>query len=187
MSHCFLSTLCPLRGHRVYEAERRSDTLRTDRQSAALFTLRVISPLAIIHPCATSWPSSPRWEAVTGFSGRYAPLQIQFLCHLKGTQEFVLLPFVIISPCNILPNQPPAFAIPYPAAPDFPLKRGRIKLSMLPFRDMEHTSPPLTQKKTASQRSFLLPFAGSSYAFILPFLPVRGRSGRIRGDERGHC
>ena len=29
-----------------------------------------------------------------------------------------------------------AAAIPYPAAPDFPLKRGRISISMLSFSDI---------------------------------------------------
>ena len=37
-------------------------------------------------PSPLRGPLRPAGKHVTGFSGRFAPLQIQFLCHLKGTQ-----------------------------------------------------------------------------------------------------
>ena len=45
-------------------------------------------------PAPLRGPLRPGGKHVTGFSGRFTPLQIQFLCHLKGTQDVTGLAFV---------------------------------------------------------------------------------------------
>ena len=76
----------------------RQPLVNTGRREGCRLAVRaaesVFSACSVVHPCATSWPSSPGGKHVTGFSGRFTPLQIQFLCHLKGTQDVTGLAFV---------------------------------------------------------------------------------------------
>ena len=41
-------------------------------------------PCSLVHPFATSWPSSPRESMSLDSQVAIAPLRIQFLCHPKG-------------------------------------------------------------------------------------------------------
>ena len=87
--------------------------------SAVTSTWSIIIILTLVHPFATSWPSSPRESMSLDSQVAIAPLRIQFLCHPKGdaralrdwlSVSYSMISILVISRCA---------APPYPAAPDF--------------------------------------------------------------------
>ena len=104
MTQRFLSAhpRCPLRGHRVYGAKRRCD--------APLLSGPPIGGLPYFEFLSDSYPPAslrPAGKRVTGFSGRFAPLRIQFPCHLTGTQGRAA-PYYLSCPHCPAPIVPPA-------------------------------------------------------------------------------
>ena len=86
--------------------------------SAVTSTSSIIIILTLVHPFATSWPSSPRESMSLDSQVAIAPLRIQFLCHPKGdaralrdwlSVSYSMISILVISRCA---------APPYPAAPD---------------------------------------------------------------------
>ena len=73
-----------------YAAHMRQSAVNAGQREgcrlAVRSALRIISTCHVVHPLPLRG-IPPDGKHVTGFSGRFAPLQIQFLCHLKGTQD----------------------------------------------------------------------------------------------------
>ena len=73
--------------------------------SAVTSTSSIIIRITLVHPFATSWPSSPKGDARA-----LRDLPFCVIWHDKHSGEWLT-----------------AFATPYPASPDFPLCRGQNK------------------------------------------------------------
>ena len=68
-----IKLIAPSRGNERYEGKKASHILHV--------------PFRRFPPLVAGAITLPGGKHVTGFSGRFALLQIQFLCHLKGKRE----------------------------------------------------------------------------------------------------
>ena len=178
MTQRFLSAhpRCPLRGHRVYGAKRRCDT--------PLLSGPPIGGLPYFEFLSDSYPPAPLRPAgkrVTGFSGRFAPLRIQFPCHRrKRVTRFSgrFAPLRIQFPCHLKGTQgraaPYYLSCPHCPAPIVPPADGVAGVSAsFPLPSAKESSAVLSTQKAVKSTGF-----HSFSMFISPGLsrgPPRGR------------
>ena len=136
-------------GPKVLKVLRFDSACGAEGCGIALRAISIIIPLRGMENHTTGLPprkctpysptgTSPKGKHVTGFSGRFAPLQIQFasatpvpLPPRRG--KFALcLPLISYSITCISANLPPSVATLYPAAPDFSTGKAAISHPLKP-------------------------------------------------------